>query len=80
MGQIIYADLVPLRQRPKYFALVLAAWALGTVIGPLVGGFIVEHYSWRWCFYINVSLGPFPGPSPSSSFWPETAPSPPPHL
>lgn len=65
MGQIIYADLVPLRQRPKYFALVLAAWALGTVLGPLVGGFVVERYSWRWCFYLNASLlprPPFSGP------------------
>lgn len=60
MGQVIYADIVPLRQRPKYFSIVLVSWALGTVLGPLVGGYVVEHYSWRWCFYINASLTPFP--------------------
>ncbi|KAL2020318.1 hypothetical protein VTK56DRAFT_8546 [Thermocarpiscus australiensis] len=53
MGQVIFADIVPLRQRPKYFSFVLAAWALGSVIGPLIGGLFVEHVIWAWCFYIN---------------------------
>ncbi|KAK4155670.1 major facilitator superfamily domain-containing protein [Chaetomidium leptoderma] len=53
MGQVIFADIVPLRQRPKYFSLVLAAWALGSVLGPLIGGLFVEHVIWPWCFYIN---------------------------
>jgi MFS family permease len=56
MGQVIFADIIPLRQRPKYFAIVQAAWAIGTVIGPLVGGLFVDHSTWRWCFYINVRL------------------------
>jgi MFS family permease len=54
MGQVIFADIVPLRQRPKYFSIVLAAWALGSVLGPLIGGLFVEHVFWAWCFYINV--------------------------
>jgi len=54
MGQVIFADIVPLRQRPKYFSLVLAAWALGSVLGPLIGGLFVEHAVWGWCFYINL--------------------------
>lgn len=53
MGQVIFADIVPLRQRPKYFAIVLAAWALGSVLGPLIGGLFVEHVFWAWCFYLN---------------------------
>ena len=56
MGQVIFADIVPLRQRPKYFSIVLAAWALGSVLGPLIGGLFVEHATWAWCFYINVSI------------------------
>ena len=56
MGQVIFADIVPLRQRPKYFSLVLAAWALGSVLGPLIGGLFVEHVIWPWCFYINVGF------------------------
>lgn len=54
MGQVIFADIIPLRQRPKYFSIVLAAWALGSVLGPLIGGLFVQHVIWEWCFYINV--------------------------
>ncbi len=54
MGQVIFADMVPLRDRPKYFSFVLAAWALGSVFGPVIGGLFVERLAWRWCFYLNV--------------------------
>ncbi|KAJ4363105.1 hypothetical protein N0V83_010225 [Neocucurbitaria cava] len=53
LTQVIFCDIVPLRQRPKYISMVLGAWSLGTIIGPVVGGAFVEHASWRWCFHIN---------------------------
>ncbi|KAB5583489.1 major facilitator superfamily transporter [Coniochaeta sp. 2T2.1] len=53
MGQVIFSDIIPLRQRPKYFSMVQGAWALGTVLGPLLGGLFVEKATWKWCFYIN---------------------------
>lgn len=56
LSQIIFADMVPLRFRPKYFNFVLGAWALGSLIGPLVGGAFVEKATWRWCFYINLPI------------------------
>jgi MFS family permease len=40
--QIVFADIIPLRQRPKWFSLVLVAWAIGTVLGPLIGGLFVS--------------------------------------
>lgn len=45
--QIIFADIVPLRQRPKWFSLVLIAWAIGTVLGPLIGGVFVSFSTAR---------------------------------
>lgn len=54
MGQVIFADIIPLRQRPRYFSLVLAAWGLGSLLGPVIGGLFVERIAWRWCFYVNV--------------------------
>lgn len=53
LAQVIFCDIVPLRQRPKYFSLVLASWSVGSIVGPLVGGWLSEKASWRWCFYIN---------------------------
>lgn len=52
--QILFADIVPLRQRPRWFSLVLAAWALGTATGPLLGGIFVQKASFRWSFWINL--------------------------
>jgi MFS family permease len=52
--QILFADIVPLRQRPRWFSLVLAAWALGTAAGPLLGGMFVQKASFRWAFWINL--------------------------
>lgn len=56
MTEIIVADLVPLRERQKIMGIVFTAFAVGTFIGPIVGGVIVDHVSWRWVFYINLPL------------------------
>ncbi|KAI0571355.1 major facilitator superfamily transporter [Pyrenophora tritici-repentis] len=53
MTQVIFCDMVPLRQRPQYLSMVLASWSIGSIIGPVIGGAFVESASWRWCFYIN---------------------------
>lgn len=53
LSLVIMTDIVPLRQRPKFYGIIQAAWALGTVIGPLIGGLFAQHSTWRWVFYIN---------------------------
>lgn len=50
---VVMTDIVPLRQRPKYNALIQLAWAFGTITGPLIGGLIAQHTTWRWVFYLN---------------------------
>ncbi|KAK9796363.1 putative Major facilitator superfamily domain-containing protein [Seiridium cardinale] len=59
LSGVIMTDLVPLRYRPKWYGAVLGAWALGTCIGPLIGGAIVEHTTWRWVFYLMFPIWSF---------------------
>lgn len=54
---VIVSDLVPLRQRGNYMALILTIFAIGTSLGPFIGGAIVQSTSWRWVFYINFPIG-----------------------
>ncbi|WP_369991016.1 MDR family MFS transporter [Pseudomonas xanthosomatis] len=50
-------DVIPPAERGRYQGLFGGVFGLATVVGPLIGGFLVEHLSWRWIFYINLPLG-----------------------
>ena len=50
-------DLVAPRERGRYQGYIAAVFAVATVIGPLLGGVIVDHASWRWVFYVNLPVG-----------------------
>lgn len=55
LTEILIADLIPLRERGKWFSIRSGTWALGTVVGPLIGGgFTQSSASWRWIFWINL--------------------------
>ncbi|MCI1983517.1 MAG: MFS transporter [Bifidobacteriaceae bacterium] len=55
---IIYAQLYEdPRKRMKVLGFVTASYSAATIIGPLVGGAIVDAWSWHWVFYINVPIG-----------------------
>ncbi|MEE6257130.1 MDR family MFS transporter [Plantactinospora sonchi] len=53
----IIGDLVPPRERGRYQGMIAGIMAIAMVAGPLVGGFITDHLSWRWAFYVNLPLG-----------------------
>ncbi|HUJ28845.1 MAG TPA: DHA2 family efflux MFS transporter permease subunit [Myxococcales bacterium] len=55
--QAILADTFPPRQRGMAFAVYGMAVVLAPAIGPTLGGFITDHYNWRWVFFINVPVG-----------------------
>lgn len=48
------ADLYPPQERGRVQGLLGASYGLATMFGPLVGGYLVEHLSWHWAFFINV--------------------------
>ncbi|HEY8588856.1 MAG TPA: MDR family MFS transporter, partial [Naasia sp.] len=52
--QVVIADLVSPRERGRYAGLLGAVMAVGTVGGPLLGGFITDAWGWRWNFYVAV--------------------------
>jgi EmrB/QacA subfamily drug resistance transporter len=50
-------DIISPRERGRYQGIFGGVFGVSTVLGPLIGGFFVEHLSWRWIFTINLPLG-----------------------
>jgi len=57
MAQAILADTFPPEKRGLAFALYGVTAVCGPVLGPTLGGWITDNFSWRWIFYINVPVG-----------------------
>jgi EmrB/QacA subfamily drug resistance transporter len=50
-------DLVDPRERPRWQGRIAVAFSAAAIVGPLIGGLLVEHASWRWVFYVNLPVG-----------------------
>ena len=57
MAQAILADTFPPQQRGLAFALFGLTAVMAPTIGPTLGGWITDNYSWRWIFFINLPVG-----------------------
>ncbi|KAK6215894.1 hypothetical protein LQW54_004074 [Pestalotiopsis sp. IQ-011] len=55
MIEMIVCDLVPLRERGKFMGVIFAVFALGSSLGPFIGGAIAQH-DWRWVFWIDLPI------------------------
>ncbi|MCU6709108.1 MFS transporter [Paenibacillus sp. J5C_2022] len=53
----IVSDLFPPAERGRYQGLLGSVYALASVAGPILGGFIADQLSWRWIFYIHLPVG-----------------------
>jgi len=57
MSQAILADVIPPQQRGQAFALYGITTIIAPTIGPTLGGWITDNYSWRWIFFTNLPVG-----------------------
>ena len=53
----IIGDIFTLRERARMQGWLSSVWAVASIVGPLVGGFIVEHLHWAWIFWLNLPFG-----------------------
>ena len=57
IAQSILLDLYTPEERGSAMALFGVSVMVGPVLGPVIGGWLTDHFSWRWVFYINVPIG-----------------------
>lgn len=62
---IIIGDIFSIEQRAKMQGLFSGVWGVSSIIGPLLGGFLVDRVSWQWVFWINL----IPGTIAAALFW-----------
>jgi EmrB/QacA subfamily drug resistance transporter len=53
----IVGDVIPPRDRGRYQGYFGAVFGVASIIGPLIGGLLVDDFSWRWVFYVNLPIG-----------------------
>ncbi|MGR3570974.1 MDR family MFS transporter [Brevirhabdus sp.] len=53
----VVADVLPARQRGRAQGLLGGVFGISTIVGPLIGGFIVQQLSWHWIFFVNLPIG-----------------------
>ena len=53
---IVVGVLYPPQERAKMQGIISGIWGVAAILGPLAGGLIVEHWDWRWAFFVNLPI------------------------
>jgi EmrB/QacA subfamily drug resistance transporter len=58
VASTIIGDIFTMEERARMQGWLSSVWAIASLVGPLVGGFVVERAHWAWVFWINLPIGP----------------------
>ena len=57
LAQTVTLDSSTMAERPRMMALYTQGVMLGPIMGPIIGGYLTDNFSWRWVFYVNLPIG-----------------------
>ena len=57
IAMTVVGELFGLERRAKMQGYISGVWGVASLLGPLIGGLLTDHASWRWVFYINLPFG-----------------------
>ena len=58
-GFVLLTTIIPLHKRAIWTGTMSSTFAIASIVGPVIAGAFTEHITWRWCFYLNLSIGGF---------------------